>query len=193
MKYIFATTAAAALMSQAAFAGSPAAPAPDPIVPAPAIAPAGPDWTGFYLGGQAGYADIDTNVPGVSGDGFIGGIIAGYDYDFGNAVVGAGLDYDFSDITITPGTTVDNVFRVKLRGGYKFGDGLAYATGGYAQADTNTLGSEDGYFVGLGYEHLLTEQFSLGAEVLYHEFDNYNGTPIDVEATTVQVRGAFRF
>ncbi len=32
-------------------------------------------WTGFYGGAQIGYADIDTNISGVDGDGAIGGII----------------------------------------------------------------------------------------------------------------------
>jgi hypothetical protein len=39
----------------------------------------------------------------------------------------------------------------------------------------------------------VTDQFSLGGEVLYHEFDNFSGTGADVDATTVQVRGTFRF
>ena len=88
---------------------------------------------------------------------------------------------------------VESVFRAKLRGGYKLGDGLLYGTGGYALADTDTLGSDDGYFIGAGYEHLLTQSLSVGGEVLYHEFDNYNSTPVDVDATTVQIRGTFRF
>ena len=84
-------------------------------------------------------------------------------------------------------------FRAKLRGGYELGNGLIYATGGYASADTSGLGDEDGYFVGAGYEHLISERFSVGGEVLYHEFDNFSGTTTDVDATTVQLRGTFRF
>lgn len=194
MKTAVATTAAAlAILSQPVLAGSPAAPAPAPVVSSPAISPTGPDWTGFYGGAQLGYANIDSNTAGVDGDGFIAGIIAGYDYDFGNAVLGVGLDYDFLDVGIAPGVDVENVFRVKLRGGFEVGQGLIYATGGYAQADASTLGSEDGYFIGAGYDYLVTDQFSVGGEILYHEFDNYGPTTIDVDATTFQVRGAFRF
>lgn len=40
---------------------------------------------------------------------------------------------------------------------------------------------------------MITETFSLGGEVLYHEFDNINNTPVDVDATTVQARATFRF
>ncbi|MEO0751954.1 MAG: outer membrane beta-barrel protein [Pseudomonadota bacterium] len=195
MKTAVATTAAAiALLSQPALAGSSNAAAPEPVVLTSAgISPSGQDWTGFYGGVQLGYANIDTNVPGVDGDGFIGGLIAGYDYDFGTFVLGGGLDYDFSDITLTPGVNVDNVFRAKVRGGVELGNGLLYATGGYAQADASLLGTEDGYFIGAGYDYLINDQFSVGGEVLYHEFNNYGPTTIDVEATTFQIRGAFRF
>jgi len=166
----------------------------------PTVAPAAPlptfsspDWTGFYGGAQLGYGDVDTNVSG-SDDGVIGGIVAGYDYDLGNIVLGAGIDYDFADISVANGAAnVENVFRAKVRGGYKVGNGLIYGTGGYAQADTDTLGSDDGYFIGAGYEHLVTQNFSVGGELLYHEFDNYGSTAVDVEATTLQVRGTYRF
>ncbi len=194
MKTALTTTAAAlAILSQPVLAGNVSAPAPEPIISSPAISPSGPDWTGFYGGAQLGYADIGSNTPGVSGDDIIGGLIAGYDYDFGNAVLGVGLDYDFLDVGIAPGVSVDNVFRAKVRGGFEVGQGLIYATGGYAQADASTLGSEDGYFIGAGYDYLISDQFSIGGEILYHEFDNYGPTTIDVDATTFQVRGAFRF
>ncbi len=188
--------ASLALATGPAFAGSPVEPAPDPVIatPAPAPAPASPDWTGGYLGGQVGYGNADTNLPGVDGDGAIGGLTGGYDYDFGQWVVGGGLDYDWADISLGAGNPdLENIFRVKLRGGYKIGNGLLYGTGGWAQADTDTLGDDDGYFVGAGYEHMVTQNFSLGGEALYHEFSNFGNTTTDLEATTVQVRGTFRF
>lgn len=187
--------AVAALTALPAFAGTTEPPVPEPVVAAPAPLPsfATPNWTGFYGGAQLGYASVDTNVSG-SDDGFIGGLIAGYDYDLGDWVIGAGLDYDFADVDVADGAAdLENVFRAKLRGGYKIGNGLIYATGGYALADTDVLSDDDGYFIGGGYEHLISEQFSVGGEVLYHEFDNFNSTNVDVDATTVQVRGTFRF
>ena len=151
------------------------------------------DWTGFYVGGQLGYLNLNTNLTG-SNDEFIGGIFAGYDYDLGDWVIGAGLDNDFAsaDIDGTP-VELENVFRVRGRLGYKIGEGLLYGTAGYAVADTNILGSDDGYFIGAGYEHFVTQNVTIGGEILYHDFNNFNSSGIDVEATTVQVRATFRF
>ena len=202
-----------ALATVAAFLAAPAvaqkmdAPAPEPVVEAPApvpAAPATPNWTGFYAGGQLGYANADwdgfedelSEENRFDGDdGLIGGLVAGYDYDLQNGfVVGAGLDYDFTDIDLGgQNASIEEVFRAKLRGGYKIGRGLLYGTGGYAWADTDNIGDDDGYFVGAGYEHLVTDNFSLGLEGLYHEIDDF-GTGIgDDSLTTVQARGTFRF
>lgn len=188
--------AALALATGPALAGSATPPEPEPMIaaPVPAPAPASPDWTGAYVGGQIGWGNVDTNAAGVSGDDVIGGLIAGYDYDFGQWVVGGGLDYDWADIGLGAGNpTLENVMRLKARAGYKIGNGLLYGTGGWAQADTDLLGDDDGYFVGAGYEHMVAQNVSLGGEVLYHEFDNFGPSTIDVEATTVQLRGTFRF
>lgn len=177
-----------------ALAGNMTSPEPEPALAyvEPAAAPTA-DWTGGYIGAQIGYGDVGTSSAGVEGDGVIGGIIAGYDFDFGNWVAGVGLDYDFTDIDLGGAAAVENVLRVKARGGVKLGSGLAYLTAGYANASTDKLGSDGGWLAGVGYEHKLNDRFSLGAEILYHEFSDFNGSGIDVDATTVQVRAAYRF
>lgn len=111
MKTTFALTAAALIAAGPALAGNKAEPMMEPTLAPVAIAPtpSSPDWTGFYAGGQLGYANVDTNVAGVNGDDFIGGLVLGYDYDFGQWVIGAGADYDFGDITLAPGASVDSV------------------------------------------------------------------------------------
>lgn len=151
------------------------------------------DWTGAYAGAQLGFADVDSSVPGVSGDGFIGGFTGGYDWDLGSWVIGLGADFDFADIDLGTAADLEEVWRIKFRSGYKIGAGLAYGTAGYANADTDVLGDDDGYFIGAGYEQRLAPNFSIGGELIYHEFNNFNSTPTDVDATTVQVRGTFRF
>jgi len=182
-----------ALAASPAFAGGYEAPEPEPVVAVPAPLPLTPDWTGFYGGAELGTANVDLNGPGGNDDGAIGGLTLGYDYDFGSWVVGGALDFDFSDIDIAPGVSTDNIFRAKLRGGYKIGRGLLYATGGYANIDTDGLGDDDGYFIGAGYEHLVTDNISVGLEALYHKVDNFNGTARDFDATTVQLRAIYRF
>ncbi|WP_271948532.1 outer membrane protein [Ruegeria faecimaris] len=152
------------------------------------------NWTGFYGGLQVGYADIDTNVSGVDGDGAIGGIVLGYDYDLGDWVVGGGFDYDWTSIELTPGVEVEDVWRLKARAGYKVTPvGLLYGIGGYAEASTDNLGSDDGWFIGAGYEQIVAPNVSVGGEILYHEFNDFDSTGIDVDATTIQARATYRF
>lgn len=58
-------------------------------------------WTGFYLGGNAGYgwsSGSGTFNPGseafsVSGNGFLGGVQAGFNYQFGGVVLGVEADF----------------------------------------------------------------------------------------------------
>ncbi len=159
-----------------------------------AMAQASGNWTGFYGGAQLGYADIDTNLSGVDGDGLIGGIVLGYDYDLGDWVVGGGFDYDWTDVDLSGAATVENVWRIKARAGYKVNpQGLLYGTAGYADADTDTLGSDNGWFIGAGYEQIVAPNISVGGELLYHEFDDFNSSGVDVDATTFQIRVAYRF
>lgn len=183
-----------------AFAGS-IQPAPmEPMIqaPAPVAMTMGRDWTGGYAGLQLGYADVGTSIDGLEGDDMIGGLTAGYDWQFGNFVAGVGVDADIADIGVgtVPGLgdlTLERVYRLKARAGYSFGDGLLYATGGGVGADIDGLGYDTGYFIGAGYEHMVTNNISLGGEVLYHEFDNFKDSTVDVDATTFQIRANYRF
>ncbi len=187
----------ASALAAPAFAGSAAPAAMEPMIeaPAPVAMTMGRDWTGGYAGLQLGYADVDAGVAGLTGDDVIGGLTAGYDWDFGNFVLGAGLDMDIADLAVgsPAAATLERVYRLKVRGGYDLGNGLIYATAGGAGADVDGLGYDTGYFVGAGYEHMVTDNISLGGEVLYHEFDDFNASGLDIEATTFQVRANYRF
>ena len=186
----------ATVIAAPAFAGSAAPAAMEPMIeaPAPVAMTMGRDWTGGYGGLQLGYADVGTDstaVPG--GDDVIGGLTGGYDWDFGNFVLGVGVDADIADIDVGGGATLERVYRLKARGGYDLGNGLLYATAGGAGADVDGLGYDTGYFVGAGYEHMVTDTVSLGGEVLYHEFSDFKDSGVDVDATTFQIRANYRF
>lgn len=131
LKQTTALATVAALLAAPALAGNITPAEPEPVIAAPVpVAPATPDWTGFYVGGQLGWAWVDTDFANVDGDDLIGGIVAGYDHDFGTWVLGGGLDYDFTDINLSGvNASVEEVFRAKLRAGPKIGRGLLYGTG----------------------------------------------------------------
>ncbi|MEM6372724.1 MAG: outer membrane beta-barrel protein [Pseudomonadota bacterium] len=186
----------AAFLAAPSLAGSIDAPAADPIAPAappppPPIVSPGGDWTGGYAGVQLGYGDVN-GTGTADGDDFLYGLHVGYDYDFGTFVLGGELDYDAGDIDLNGAATVDSVARLKLRAGYDFGRTLAYFTTGVADVDTS-LGSESGEFYGIGAVYQITDVYTVGAELLEHNFDNINGTGVDADATTLTVRGSIRF
>src|SRR6516225_3355042 len=134
-------------------------------------------WTGFYVGinggGGWGTSQWDgLNSFDVSG-GLIGGTV-GYNWQFGQAVVGAEGDIDWSGIK---GTTT-----VLGRLGVAFDRFLPYFTGGLALGDINaTLPllpggsiSNAGWTVGAGLEVGVVSNVSLKAEYLYVDLGNFN-------------------
>lgn len=148
---------------------------------------------GFYIGAQIGTADVDTNV-GVDGDETIFGIHAGYLAQSGAFVFGGELDYDNFDLDLSGGAgELEDVTRIKARGGYDFGGTLVYGTAGFAFANTSDLGDDDGYFLGIGAEFDIPAPGRIGAEYLYHEFDDFDGSDIDVEADTFAIRYSYNF
>ncbi len=198
------TTAIAALgIGSGAMAGNisepvmEAAPAP---MPAPMPVARGSDWTGFYAGGSLGYADASDEAATFSDEfnGLTYGVHAGYDYDFGSFVAGGELELSGFDVTDTnTATSIDSVARLKLRAGYDAGDFLPYATIGLAQLNTSgaPLGDvdDDGTFYGLGVDYRMGSNIRVGGEVLKHDFDDYAGSGLNVDATTASLRVAFEF
>jgi outer membrane immunogenic protein len=194
MKYAV-TVFALFAVSTPAFAGSLIEPVVETTDVAPEIFVAPPsfggEWTGLYGGLQLGQIDVDG--PGAAdGDDLSFGLHVGYDYDFGQFVLGGELDYDTADIDLGGAATVDGVTRLKLRGGYDLGRTLVYATAGLARVETS-LGSDNGQFGGLGVAYQLSDQFVVGGEVLTHQFDDINGSGVDADATSISLRGSFRF
>jgi outer membrane immunogenic protein len=114
-----------------------AASAADMPTKAPAHAPAIWNWTGFYLGGQAGggwSSSTQTNVDGtgaflagtvqppISSSGFLGGVYGGYNYQFSPSfLVGIDADYSWADLTgsstvpANTGAALSNAFSIKVK------------------------------------------------------------------------------
>lgn len=131
------------------------------------IAPASYDWSGFYAGVSAGHDwsrngnDYALDASGVSYtssyrqrlEGFLGGVYAGYNHDFGNGFV-AGVDADLNIADSSGGPDTFSVYRANasdylnatlkskqswsgaLRGriGYAYGRYLPYVAAGVAVA-----------------------------------------------------------
>jgi opacity protein-like surface antigen len=196
------TTIAAAAVTVAAapaFAGN-LTPVPvEPYVapPAPvAAAPASLDWTGFYVGAQVGYGRLEDTTRNEEDDGVVGGVHAGYDFDYGNLVLGVGIDVDATDITL-PNSQLDTLVRGRIRAGIDSGNFLFYGVGGPEWADASITGTtadnDVGYFVGAGVEYRINQNLSAGVEGLYHQFDDFDNTGTDFNFTSVQARVSYRF
>ena len=184
-------------VASASFAGNLSEPiiAPSPAAMAAPVYSTGTDWTGFYVGGSLGYAEGSEDDSTVfEDDGATYGIHAGYDYDFGNFVLGAELELSGFDVS-DGGNDIDSVSRAKLRAGYDAGAFLPYLTVGVASLDIGGgLDANDtGSFYGVGMDYMLNDRIRLGGEVLQHEFGNFDNTGLDFEATTASVRVAFQF
>lgn len=183
----FALAAAPALAADAVVYNEPAP------VAAPIVAP-GFDWTGPYIGVQGGWGWLGNDV---DGDGWLAGIHAGYNYDLGTFVVGGELDYDFADLEVegTPGE-VDGVARAKVRGGVDLGRVMPYLTTGLAYATTDDVPgveSDWGYLVGGGIDAAVTDNIIVGGEYLYHNFNEFDDSTLDVDAHTLKAKVSFRF
>lgn len=199
MKHLAALAALGSALALPAFAGGPAvAPAEPTVVPAPApVVMPSADWSGFYAGAQLGYGDVGSDGAGLDGNGILGGVHAGYRWDLGTTVLGVGADWDAANIDLgAAGNSLDNVARLKLMAGADLGRSLVYVTAGPAWADATVAGvgrSDNGWFLGAGMDYALTDQWTVGAEVLGHRFDNFDGTGVDLDATTVAAKVSFRF
>ena len=195
-KALLLTTGLVAFAAGPALAGGLAEPAPAPVTIAPAPVVSSTDWTGPSVGVQLGYGDVSTSgAASLSGNDVLYGLRAYYDVDLGNYVVGGGLQYDSTDIDLGGVTTVDSVLRLGARAGIDLGQNWVYGTAGWAQAQTSAaaVGDSNGWFAGLGYEVFVTDNVTLGAEVLYHDFSDFDLPGLEAEATTAALSVNFRF
>src|ERR1700684_4069030 len=193
MKRVFlALVGLAALTGTAAAADLPPRMAPAPYYKAPAEVQVY-NWTGFYIGinGGGGFGRSDWDSIGSSFDvsGVLVGGTVGYNYQFGQAVVGVEGDIDWAHINGTTNTacpfgckTTDNwLSTVRGRIGYAADRFMPFITGGGAFGDikANTpgfSGSDDraGWTIGGGLEFALAQNWTAKAEYLYVDLGKFN-------------------
>lgn len=231
----------AALAPQAATAADMPQYTPPPVI----TAVPGWDWSGFYLGLNAGYGwgqndgvnmgFIDPGLAwfgpclaagacpaGISYDrnGFVGGAQGGYNWQMDQFVFGIEADIDYSDMDgsgavatsvapFAPGSfrstsEITWLATLRARAGVAIDRTLVYATAGLAGGGVKdsfqwgfpTLGqvyqgrssnTEWGWTAGGGLEYAVTDNFILGAEVLYFDLGDTSvpGVPIAAFAPPV--------
>lgn len=203
MKRIAALLGASTLLAAPAFAGGLEQPVVEAeVVPAPVAIVAQPsaDWSGFYAGANIGYGKLKGDLAGTEvadADGAIGGVQAGYRWDFGQTVLGVEAAYSGSNVEDSAtGVELKNKADLKLQLGYDLGQSLVYGTVGASRAkisDGTTSVSDTGWVAGLGYDYALTEQWTVGGEYLYHKYDDFNDSGVDIDGSTVALRANFKF
>ena len=176
---------------------------PAPVLaPAPVIAaPAGTDWTGFYLGGQIGMAEATGQSDALGFDdedtSNIGGITLGYNRDFGRFVLGVEGQYSATHIeTETDPIDLDGIARIKARAGLDVGRALIFGTAGAAHAFGELFNEDverDGLVVGAGMDVLVTDRVTIGGEYLHHQFNDFGETGMNLDANSAEARITLRF
>ena len=162
--------------------------------PPPQVAPPVYNWTGFYVGANGGGAwgnswwqsqSTQINLSGAQAGG-----TAGYNRQFGNAVLGLEGDVDWSNLsgtsgsTLCPGCSTSDSWLSTVRGraGYAIDRWLPYVTAGLAVGDIGATvpglpgGSitTAGWTVGAGLEVGVIGNVSVKAEYLYVGFGSFN-------------------
>lgn len=199
MKKIAVAVLTMTALGAPAFAGGPVVVEAEPvIVPAPAPVVYGADWSGFYAGGQLGYADASTDGGVYDGNGGTYGVHAGYRWDLGNTVLGVEADWDKvgADLGVIAGDELDSIARLKLVAGYDMGQTLVYGTAGAAKAKGTVNGadfSENGWSLGAGVTYAINDQWTVGGEVLKNKFGDVVAPGSDLDATTATLRVGFKF
>jgi outer membrane immunogenic protein len=184
--------------------------------PAPVYSPIY-NWTGLYIGvnGGGGWGDSTWTGQspnfGLSG-GLVGGTI-GYNWQFGQTVVGLEGDLNWSDIrgsgVCAFGCETRNNWFGTVRGrlGYAWDRFMPYITGGLAYGNieanpTAAFVSNDatnaGWALGVGVEFALAQNWTAKVEYLHYDLGDFNCTNCAPAATTVDfnaniIRGGINY
>lgn len=179
---------------------------PPPIDMALAKDSPDPFWSGLYVGVHAGAAFASANyragvgalvVPiNVNADGFLGGVLAGYNWQADRLVFG--VETDVSLGKVDGGTTIagfsdpefgiDILATMRARVGYAWDDVLLFVSAGLGvvhgsvgetlqlAASTKNGNTHVGFVVGTGLEWAVSEAMTLRAEYIYGNFSRRSYT-----------------
>ena len=152
------------------------------------------NWTGFYAGvnggGGWGRSWWQSQATSIDLSGAQLGGTAGYNWQFGNAVLGVEGDIDWSNLegtsgaTLCPGCSTSDSWLATVRGraGYAFGSIMPYLSGGLALGDIRASApgfagastTNAGWAVGGGIEIALPGNWTAKAEYLHVDLGNFN-------------------
>ena len=181
------------------------------LPPPDELRPATYDWSGPYLGVFLGGAAIEGHYipsplcgcpgadPEMSGSGFHAGVLAGWNYQMDNVVLGIEGDYawggevaDNNEPAEMTDLSFNDIATLRARVGWADGNSMIYLTGGAAFVNTEFGGlvgaaAEDisdsrwltGWTVGGGIEHAFTESLAGRLEYLYVALPDSDYTLID--------------
>jgi outer membrane immunogenic protein len=185
---VFAAALATLLFAPSLFVTSlfaPSAATAADLMPYGQPAPArGYYWQGPYVGANLGYQWGSVSNAGNDPSGVMGGIQAGYNWQFGQLVLGGETDLQLSDADDRfAGWKFSNPWFGTLRGraGYAMNNILLYGTVGLAygtiRAQNLALGLEEsrttyGWTAGAGLEVALSGNWSAKAEYLYIDLND---------------------
>lgn len=199
-------------------------------------APASVDsWSGIYFGGSGGVGRLRTDwdflqgrdpTPNPTDDtNWVGGGLVGIQWQTGNWVFGAEANWIATGLETSATcpnpdfhclARLNDYWTAGARVGYVIGNGLWYATGGYAQGRTKTFVrqvatglnfeptsvTDPGWFIGGGAEFMLSSSgLILGVEYDHVQFDtktHHPFVPADVrnvrpDVDTVRARLSYKF
>jgi outer membrane immunogenic protein len=169
------------------------------------------NWTGFYIGGNAGYSW--GNADNLNPAGWSGGGQVGYNWQYApNWVVGVEADIsgaNLSDSNVAGAPLVNskvNYFgTARARLGYAVDRVMVYGTGGLAWAHNRANDglvqddqSQVGWTGGAGIEYAFAPNWSTKIEWLYADYGNKNyaltvPTRVDLTDNTVKLGLNYRF
>jgi outer membrane immunogenic protein len=172
------------------------------------VGPNGPDFSGVGFGPDLGVGLGSVGSANTSGA--VGGAHLGYNFQSSRIVGGAEIDGMFSGVRTgslgLASFSQDFLSSARVKGGYVFGNLLAYGTLGWAWSTSDyrddgvsSSATIKGVAYGLGVEYPITRNVSLRGEVIRYDFGGatYAGPsspqPLTASTNVVRVGASLHF